>query len=200
MKTEMKQQGTKNEIRNTRYAFTLTEVLIVISLIALISGIGGGLYMGTYKRMLVVKAARDILLAAKYARIMAIERQIPYRLQLDTEGRGFFLVTDELNVVTERTEPVIVRDLYFKPVEFPGDVKIEGIQIAPSSLASASAADEETQIVFSPNGTAQSAIIQIGDGGNRYTVRISAATGKAAMYAGMEDAIEADTIDLDVER
>jgi type II secretion system protein H len=191
MVVEMKEAN-----KNTRNGFTIIEVLVVITLIALIAGVGGGFYMGTYKRLLVEKTARDFFLAAKYARIMAIERQKPYRIELDTTNGGFCLAFDQFNEETEQTERTIVRDLYSKPVEFAGTVKFEDIQI--TSLGT-QANDEQKAIVFLPNGTAQPAIIQIGDGENHYTVNINAATGKAAVYPGTVKDIEITTFDLDKE-
>ena len=91
----------------TKSGFTIIEVLVVITIIALIAGVGGGFYIGTYKRMLVEKAARDFFLAAKYARIMAIERQKPYRIELDATNGGFYLITEQLNEETEQTEQTI---------------------------------------------------------------------------------------------
>ena len=159
--------------------------------------------------MLVEKAARDFVLAAKYARIMAIERQKPYKINLgaanaaEATNNGFRLVIDEFNQETEQTEQVIVRDLYFKPVEFTGDVKFEGIQITPAGWEAATETDEAREIVFSPGGTADSAVIQIGDGKNHYTISISAATGRATMYFGTAEKLKEEakigTIDLDQE-
>ncbi len=182
--------------RNLRGGFTIIEVLLVITIIALIAGIGGGFNMGTYKRIQVEKAARDFFLAAKYARIMAIERQQPYRIMLDTTNGGFCIVFDQFNEETEQTEQTIVRDLYSKPVEFTGDIKFENIQITSMSP---DASDEQTEIVFLPNGTAQMAIIQIGDGENHYTININAATGKAAVKTGTTEDIQVTTVDLDKE-
>jgi len=165
----------------------------------LVWGLGGGLYVGTYKRMLVEKAARDFLLTAKYARIMAIERQYPYEIQLDVVNNGFWLAASQWDEETEQAEQVIVRDYYCKPVQFEGEVQFEDIQVTPTGTE-ASTEDEENQaIVFSPNGTAESAVIQIGDGKNHYTISIYAATGKAKMYFGTTENIEVGTIDLDAE-
>ncbi len=177
-----------------RRGFTIVELLVVITLIALIAGVGGGFGVGTYRRMLVEKTTRDFFLAAKYARIMAIERQRQYRIELDTANGGFYLTSNELNVETEQTEQTIVRDLYSRPVEFVGDVKFEAVQITPLGSQSS---DEQTSILFLPNGTAQSAVIQIGDGENHYTVNICAATGKAKVYPGTAEEVETGTIDLD---
>ena len=183
--------------QNTKSGFTIIEVLVVITIIALIAGVGGGGYwIRTYKRMLVEKAARDFFLAAKYARIMAIERQKPYRIELDATNGGFYLITEQLNEETEQTEQTIVRDLYSKPVEFDDAVKFENIQITPIGSESS---DEQTAIVFLPNGTAQSAVIQIGDGENHYTVNIYAATAKAAVQPGTAQEIKITTVDLDQE-
>ena len=186
--------------------FTITEMLVVVVIIALVASVGGGIYVGTYKRMLVEKAARDFVLAAKLARIMAIERQTPYKIKLaaDAANNGFGLVIDEFNQETEQTEQVVVRDLYFKPVEFGGDVKFEGVQITPAGWEAATETDEAGEIVFSPSGTADSAVIQIGDGKNHYTVSISAATGRATMYFGtaekVKEEVKIGTIDLEKER
>ncbi|MHC4694198.1 MAG: GspH/FimT family pseudopilin [Planctomycetota bacterium] len=182
--------------QNLKAGFTIVEVLVVIILLALIAGASGGFHMGTYKRLQAEKAARNFFLAAKYARIMAIERQKPYRIELDTTNGGYFLTTEELNEETEQTEKTIVRDLYSKPVQFDDAVKFENVQII--SLGTEST-DEQTTIVFLPNGTAQSAVIQIGDGENHYTVNISAATGKAAVLPGTTEEIKITTFDLDQE-
>lgn len=180
-----------------RYGFTIVEVLLVVVLIALVAGAGGGIYIGTYKRMLVEKSARDFLLAAKYARIMAIERQSRCTMQLDEGNNRFALVVDEFNIGTGRTEKVMVRDLYFKPVEFRGDVEFEDIQIESVGSDEVFGSGEQRAIVFSPDGTAQSALIQIGDGKNHYTVSILAATGRAKIHFGTAENVESSVIDLD---
>lgn len=199
----MKTQNLKAKIKTEQCGFTITELLVVVVIIALLASVGGGIYAGTYKRMLVEKAARDFVIAAKYARIMAIERQKPYEIVFDPNNNGFRLVTTQENIETGEAQQVIVRDLYFKPVEFTGDVKFEGVQITPTGLKAATETAEVREIVFSPSGIAQSAVIQIGDGKNHYTVSISSATGKAAMYFGTAEKAKEEakigTIDLDQE-
>ena len=96
---EMKRQEIKTgyKIRDKRYGFTIVEMLLVVVVIALIAGASGGIWLGTYKNMLARKSAREFLLAAKYARILAIERQSPCRIILDAENNKFWLVINEFS-------------------------------------------------------------------------------------------------------
>jgi type II secretion system protein H len=179
--------------------FTLTELLLVISIIVLVGSVGGGIYVGTYKRLLAEKAARQFLLMARYARIMAIERQRPYELQLDPGGKGFGLTTTRVNTETGQNEKIIVKDLYCRPVEFEGDVTFEDIQIATQAVEQTDEGEQSQRILFLPNGAAESVIVQIGDGKSHYTIAVVAATGKARMYEGKADKVRMASVDLDVQ-
>ncbi len=180
-----------------RGGFTIVEMLLVVVVIALVAGAGGGLYLGTYKKVLAEKAARDFFLAAKYARITAIERQSPCTIELDVEAKSFALSVDELSMESGQSEKMVVRDLYFKPVEFKGDVEFENIQIESLGLEADSGSEEQNSIVFQPNGTAQSAVIQIGNGKNHYTITIMGSTGRAKVLAGTAEEVQSSIIDLD---
>jgi prepilin-type N-terminal cleavage/methylation domain-containing protein len=176
--------------------FTIIELLLVVSIIALMAGASGAMYFGTYKRMLVEKAAREILLAAKYARVIAIEKQTGCKLLLDDTDNRYLLTVPGVGSGADGAENVIT-DQYAKPRQFAGDVKFEEIQI--TSRGPAGNVGAEGVIVFRPNGTADMAVLQIGDGKNHYTVYISAATGKGRIESGeaMETGLE--VWDLDVE-
>jgi prepilin-type N-terminal cleavage/methylation domain-containing protein len=196
----MQRRKLKINVKAKRCGFTLVEVLVVVVIIALLGGLGGGIYAGSYKRILVEKAARDFFLTAQYARIIAIEKQRQYKILLDVANNGFFLAATQLDEETGQTEQMVVKDSFCRPVEFADGVKFEDIQITPIGLETTTETDEEEQtIVFSPNGTAQSVVIQIGDGKTHYAVTISAATGKAKVYSGTTEDVEIGTIDLDAE-
>ena len=196
----MQRRKSKVKVKTKRFGFTLAEVLVVVIVMSLLAGLGSGIYVGTHKRMLVEKAARDFVLTAQYARIMAIEKQRQYKIQLDAANNGFLLATTQLDEENGQTEQVIVQNSFCRPVEFEGEVRFEDIQITPIGLETTTEDDEEEQaIVFSPNGTAQSTVIQIGDGKTHYTVSIFAATGKAKVYFGTSEDVEIGFIDLDAE-
>ena len=181
-------------------AFTLAELLLVIVVIVLVAGVGGGICVGTYKRMLTEKAARDFVLAAECARINAIELQRPCMIKLDPEGSRFGLFTYGLSLESERTEETPLWDpLIKKPVELPGGVSFEQVEIVAAGSTELSETDGQQAIIFLPNGTSQLAVVQIGDGKNHVTVSVCAATGRSKMYPGPAQEIEPLTIDLDEE-
>ncbi len=179
--------------------FTIPEVLLVVLVIGLITGAGTGLYVGTFKSMKVKKGVQDFLLTAQYARIMAMEQQTPYRMELDLANQGFWLTTLQWDEDSEQVELQIVRDVFCKPVQFEGEVIFEDVVIVPNDWEVESESEDQQTIVFSPDGTAQSTVVQIGNGTTHYAISISAATGRAKAYFGTIENVKVMTTDLDIE-
>lgn len=179
--------------------FTVTELLMVVVIIGLITGAGAGLYVGTFRKMQVEKAAYDFFLTAKYARLMAVEKQSHYKMELDLANGGFYLSTVLWDEESGQAQQEIVRNMYCKPVEFQGEVVFESVEIAPSGWETQSVSDEQKTIVFSPKGTAQSSVVQIGDGQTHYSISISPATGRAKMFFGTAENVTVGTTDLEAE-
>ena len=173
--------------------FTLVELLMVVAIITLIGSLSGGLYVKSYQKMLVEKAARQFLLTARYARIVAIEKQRPYELEIDAQEQAFALTTTQWNEETGQSEKIIVRNYYCRPVKLAEGVTFENVQMTDGT----DEPEEGLRIVFKPNGSAESAMIQIGDGNHHYTVSTAAATGKAVLYAGPMTESKPASIDLD---
>jgi hypothetical protein len=87
-------------------------------------------------------------------------------------------------------EEAIVSNPFTRPVRLPEGVQFERIQILAQE-------PDLTEVVFEPNGSARTAIIQIGDGTNLATVTILEATGRVKMTPGKLTALLADQADLD---
>jgi len=177
--------------------FTIVELLLVVAIITLLAGTMGGIYVGTYKRMLVEKAAREVMLAAKYARVIAIEKQSHCKLILDETNSRFHLAFKDEDSRDDEDSATVITNQYSRPTEFGGDVRFEDIRITPMGRGDESP-EEQSQIVFRPDGTADTAILQIGDGKNHYTVYIPAATGRARVQFGLAGELPVEIVDLDM--
>jgi len=176
---------------------------LVVLIIGLIAGSGTGLYVGSFKKMRVQKAAYDLLLTAQYGRIMAIERNSKCTLVLDAGNNAFWLTRIQWDEEGEQVAEQVVKDPYCKPVQFEGDVVFEDIQMAQSEFESEAGEEDESggeqSIVFLPDGSAQTAAVQIGNGKTHYTVSINAATGRAKLYSGTTEKVKITSTDLDME-
>jgi prepilin-type N-terminal cleavage/methylation domain-containing protein len=182
-----------------RWGFTIPEMLLVVLIIGLITSAGTGLYVGTFRGMQVRKAALDFLLTARYARILALEQQSQCTMVLDIVDQGFSLTMLQFDEASQEITLETVRDMYCKPIQFEGDVQFEAVEIVPGVWESQTGSDQQETIVFSPNGTAEEAVVQIGNGRTHYTISIDAATSRAKMYFGTAENVEVTTIDLDTE-
>ena len=179
--------------------FTLIELLVVIAIVSLMASVGSGMFLGTFERLKVDKAASNLLLTAKYARMMAVEQQRRYTLCLDVLNNGFYLVTTLYDEETGQIEEVIVQDPYCRPVTLENNITFEDIQITPIGLETTTESENLSTIVFMPDGTAQPAVIQIGNQKTHYALSINAATGKAKLVPGTVENVKVSTIDLDAE-
>ena len=189
---------TGRKVRKKYAAFTLAELLLVVIIIVMLSGIGGGMAMGSFKKARLDKVVRHFLYAAKHARLKAIELQRPCILSLDAEEKTFVLLVYSVDELTGLAEQVMLNDFYFKkPVELPGDVEFEEIKITTVEGTVIDSTEQEMEIAFLADGTAQQARIQIGNEKHIYTVCISASTGRAKVYPGTGDDIEPTTVDLE---
>ena len=177
--------------------FTIAEMLVVVAIIALLAGTSGGIYLGTYKKGLVEASVKELLLTAKYARVIAIEQQSRCKMILEAEENQFYLVMDRFDEESGQVEEVTIRNQYCKPKRLRGDVEFEKLMITPQTADQMVETVEPRHISFWPNGTADEAVIQIGDGKYHYTLAVSASMGKAAVQFGTADKTKTATIDLD---
>lgn len=171
--------------------FTLIELMAVALLTALLSSLGLISAVKTYQRWSIEENAERFFLTARYARVYAIEHQQPCLLVIDAAQKQYFLsVPNDLEPSAEA--PMIVQNLWAKRETLAPYVQFETIR---KDAVDSSAA--ENQITFRPDGTAESAGIQIGDGKTHYSIVISTA-GRTRVLSGPLQEVEPDQVDLDM--
>jgi type II secretion system protein H len=177
--------------------FTLVEIMIVIILIGLMAGVGTAFSIGTYQSLLVKKSARDFLVAAKFARITAIEQGQSCRIDINRNENAFAITVEQADSQTGETAATVIRNVFFKPVKMTGDVRFEDIQIDGVSMMT-DESEAAASIVFYPDGTSQGCIVQIGDGKDHFTATINPANGRARLTRGTSETAETGVVDMDL--
>jgi len=186
--------------KRLRRGFTLVEILVVVTIVAFMAGMSGGMFIQSYHKRVAEKAASDLLHAALYARVLAVERNLPCKLYLDAENQAFHLaidVADEMGVLVGEK---LIDNAYFRSVVLPEEMMFESIAIRPYyALMQDADYIVNNVIYFSPNGTADEAIVQIGDGFKHYTLSISSGTGRPKLIRGTVEDVTPDSYDLDLQ-
>jgi prepilin-type N-terminal cleavage/methylation domain-containing protein len=178
--------------------FTLVEVITVVIVISIAAGMGAGMYQGTYKKMLVAKAASSVYLMAQYARISAIEQHTTMNMYFNKKKKRVWLGTLSLNANTQDTQKKVVRNSYCRPVEFTGAVGLESVRITKTRAVGNSGEEDRSDVLsFYPDGTADSGAIGIGDSIRHYSIGVCAATARARLIKGKVSGLDTASIDLE---
>ncbi len=168
--------------------------MVVTLLIALLAGSSIRGSVSTFRKMQVERAAREVYLAAQFARIQAIESGRPCQVVLDPKTRSVSVVA------MIKQGPRLIRNAYSRPFQFAEGVDFERIDITPTRPQFA--AQEETlntAITFRPDGSADGAVIQVGNGKTHWSVYISSATGSARAENGVVRE-QSPTVVIDLDR
>ncbi len=171
--------------------FTFLEILAVAALIALLFSVGVASYGRTFNQWAVEQNARQLYMAAKSARLYAVEHQRDCTLVLDQKNGQFFLIIEKLNDDTREEETTLVSTPWSRKVKLQSNVLFETIKIAGQYETI------EGGIVFRPDGTADHAAIQLGNGKAHYTVMVNGGTSRARLLEGEAEDLRTDQIDLD---
>jgi Tfp pilus assembly protein FimT len=179
--------------------FTIIEIIVVIVLIALFAGAVGGAYSGPYKTMLLKKAARDVLLAAKYARGTAVEQQKVCVLTINAVDKQVMVMVENWDEDSGATTATETKNSTWRTVTLGGDAQFEVVAVDQSDMdpSQVDQAEGVYTVRFRQDGTSQNAVIQIGDGTRHYVVTISEATGLAKVEEGLATDFKSDTVDLE---
>jgi prepilin-type N-terminal cleavage/methylation domain-containing protein len=81
--------------------FTLLELMTVIGIMAVLSTIAIPNFLGWLPKYKLGSAARDILSAMQYARLVAVKDNVDVRVNFDTDNNNFLIFRDLHPVVAE---------------------------------------------------------------------------------------------------
>jgi prepilin-type N-terminal cleavage/methylation domain-containing protein len=192
----MKSQSV--QVNNThKGGFTLIELLVVIVIMTILTGISAGLFTGANEKLEVQKAANSLLIMAQYARMSAVEQQRAYKIYIDNANQEFYLLTTLFDEERGTAEEIVIEESMCAPVTLEGAITIEDVRVLSNDYDTARTSNNIYIIAFSPDGTAQSAVVQIGNGKTHYTLSINEVTGKSKLYTGTIENVKIDTIDID---
>jgi len=200
MKNRKKYISSYIDLRNAkRSGFTLVEIIAAIVVIVFIAGLGMGVSREFYKSMLAKNSAREFYLVAKHARIFAVETHKQCTIMLNAEDGTYGIMVNTQPGEQQGSGKKLLKSYFSNAMKLKGDMKFEKIEINVLMEEQEGQENNNNKITFYPDGTADSALIQISDGRNRYAARISPATGRIVIQAGSIDDILPDVIDLDLD-
>jgi prepilin-type N-terminal cleavage/methylation domain-containing protein len=197
-------------VSHRRCGFTLIELLAVTALIGLLAGMTIMRYAKMGTQTILTNQTRQVYLAAKYARIAAVEKQKSFVLRLDETGRQIVVgplqqeqtaltagqepptsAASPASVPAESTEPepLVVKNSYVRPIMLNDKLLVEQFLVDGQTTG-------EPQCVFYPDGSAQACVIQLGDGLRHASVFVTQ-TGRASMRMEAAGQIQTGRVDLD---
>ena len=97
---------------NPRYfsGFTLIELLLVVVILSIVSGLALPTFMRSYRGAKLRSGARNIVMASRYARSVAVLHGLEVEVVLDSKDNTIYIVSFEGTAQEEDSEP-FARDL-----------------------------------------------------------------------------------------
>ena len=182
-----------------RGGFTYAELMLVIIILAMVAGFSGSYCIATYKKTSLKAAARDLLLMGKYARMCAIEERQVCNLYLDDVHRQFYLVGPVFDSSSQTKKQAVISNPYCRKKTLKTGVEFEYVDVKPVMGEVESEWNSSDRITFFPDGSCDSAVVQMGNGRHSVTAIFSSAYAKITVCEGVADDVEdvMQAVDLD---
>lgn len=197
--------------RRTGRGFTLVELLIVVSVIALLAGLAAPA-IGTVTGANAREAAGQLAGGMRYMFDTAAMRHETCRMALDLEGRAWWaecapgpagiardpdreqdlrrrfadVKDEEVRNLLARSEFGAFEDLYVKRRELPGNASFGKVHVEGRRGAT----EGVVYLHFFPGGRAQRAYVPLLDGDNVFTIVLEPFTGRCRVVLGQVEVRE----------
>lgn len=185
--------------------FTIIELVAVAALIALIASVSLMRFIRMESQTAIGNDIRQLYLAARYARIAAIEQQRVFYLLADVAQHRFLIVQEPASDETQPMDAGTDGLAEMQPTTASGEGEVRNEYVRPYTMASSlmieqflvdGAESAEMRSAFYPDGQAQAAVVQIGDG-IRHASVIIMPSGRVKMSMDIADAGQTGRFDLD---
>ena len=188
MKTQTSATGNRG--------FTLVEIIVVVVIISVLASmIVPGMYAGRSLGRL-RGSARQLLVAAQYARDFATTRRCKCRLMIDVDKQQYVLAFQQ-DPQHNPSEFVRLRTGLGRTQGLGKGLRFGRVRIEPRE-GQEQPRQKIDYITFEPSGQADAAVLEITNGEQTYSVLIAPYTGYAKLIEGTTDALPNDRLDLDI--
>jgi len=178
--------------------FTFIELIVVVLIIGLLAGTTGMISIRLLRKMRVESDAKHLVLAARYARLCAVERKQDYSLVIDKTGGSFYVRQGGAESTEDESAAMPVSNEYVKPKKLNDGNVFDKIDVL-SAIEQRDGENDIQVIVFRPDGGCDLANIEIAGYGTVYSVLISP-SGRVRMQEGRcEDVLSGLVVDLDLQ-
>ena len=191
MTTPTSSTGNPAPRRRGGAAFTLVEMMVVILLVAVLSGMTIPMLSGATASTHLKEQAQALLAGARYGREYALPHRVDCRLVIDSTTGQYALQRLDEDATGAQTF-VSIGLGWGRPVVLSGNVRFGRVDIQP-----ADGRTENSWITFRPTGQADAALVEITDGRWTYTLLVVPTSARATLTEGTVRAIPNDRVDLD---
>ena len=183
--------------KNSEQGFTLVEILVAVTIIALASTWGAFHLYRELDSVTLRNAGQRLLHTARYARLLAGEKHLACTLHIEPNKGTYWLTTQQggIPVGAETTDTAnrqqTVHDLWVRPATLPERVRFGQIRIQDAKTGDS----DPAEIAFNVDGSADAALIQITIGKLTNTLIVYPWSARAELLAGAVDRLASDVVD-----
>jgi prepilin-type N-terminal cleavage/methylation domain-containing protein len=187
----------RRDIKNPN-AFTLIEMLVVVAIISLLGVMSSGYFIKAVKKARIEKAANNIVLASRYARILAIDYHKNVKLLFNASSGEFYIDSPTTAQHDDEDTAVKIGNSYNRHMNLPDGSEFEKIEITNLSQNDEMGNLDFESVTFYPDGSCDPGLVKIGNELSSYTLVFEQVLGCCKISNPLLLESKNDVIDLDL--